>query len=183
MSAARNAAPSSPSPIEEQLALEKKCGIQVDTVLAISSVLQALPTCLARASIRKRVSATSSELTGKYAVHHLIPIIFATHDVVWRVRGLWDQNDPVANGIALPISRAQSLVSKLPYHSGPHPQYSRRIEICLNQMAEFRDRVGWSSEKLLPVFDEFVALVRKAVLSLAPGMSVNDCSIAMLSFG
>jgi hypothetical protein len=88
----------------------------------------------------------------------------------------------VANGIALPISRAQSLLSKLAYHSGPHPQYSRRIEVCLNQMAEFRDRVGWNSEKFLPVFGEFVALVRKAVLSLAPGMSVNDCSIAMLSF-
>ena len=45
---ARNAAPYAPPPIEEQqVALEKQCGIKVDAVLAISSVLQALPTCLA----------------------------------------------------------------------------------------------------------------------------------------
>lgn len=172
---ARNALPFRPPPIEDQLALEKECGITVDAVLAISSVLQALPTCLARGSLRKRIR--SPELNRNFAVHHLIPIVFATHDVVWRVRGFWDQNDPAANGIVLPTSRAQSLVSKMPYHSGPHPQYSRRIEACLNQIAESRNRVGWSSEKLVPVFVEFVAVVRQAVLSLAPGTSVNDCNV------
>lgn len=177
MSDARNAVPTSRPPLREQHALEEKCGIKVDTMVAILSVLQAVPTCVARGSIRRRTSEIAPKMEGNFAVHHLIPIVFATHDILWRMRGFWEQNDSRANGLILPISRAQSFASKLPYHAGPHPRYSRGIEVCLDKMARFRDRLGWSSEMLLPVFAEFVAQVRHAVLALPPGTSVNDCCV------
>jgi hypothetical protein len=109
-----NAAP----PSEEQLALEARCGITVDTMIAITSVFQALPTCLARSSIRRRVSTPPLYIHGSFAVHHVIPIVLATHDIVGRVNHLWDQNDPNENGLVLPTSRAESLRVNLPYHAG-----------------------------------------------------------------
>lgn len=162
---------------EEQPALEARCVITVDTMIAITSVFQALPTCLARGSIRRRASAPPPYLHRSFAVHHVIPIILATHDIVGRVNHLWDQNDPDANGIVLPTSRAESMRSNLPYHAGPHPRYSRSIELILDRMANFRNSVGWISDQLLPVFTGFVSHARKTVLNLPPGSSVNECSI------
>lgn len=161
--------------LEEQRALEETCGITVNTLLGICTVVQALPICLRRGSIRRRGSIDPNNIKGRFAVHHLIPIVFATHDILWRMSGRWDQNDPVANGIPLPTSRAQSFATKLPYHAGPHPQYSRCVERALDSMAEFRDGVGWNSDQLLPLFSDFVSDLREAVVALPPGSSVNDC--------
>lgn len=118
--------------LDEKAALEQRCGIKVEHVLAISSVLQALPTCVARGSIRRRALPTAATVSGKFAVHHLIPIVFAPHDILWRVRDWWDQNDPSVNGVALPISRSQSLACGPPFHAGPHHRYSRWIGEALD---------------------------------------------------
>lgn len=142
---------------------------------AICTTLQALPICLARGSIRRRMNVIPQRWTGRFVIHHLIPIEFATHDILFRMKGLWDQNDPDANGVALPTSRLRSVVTKLPYHAGAHPQYSRSIQVSLDRMAKYRDGTGMTSAQLLSVFTSFVADVRGAVLELAPGESVNSC--------
>jgi hypothetical protein len=161
----------------EQRALEQKCGMTVSTLLGICTVVQALPICLARGSIRRRLTPNQAQADGRFAVHHIIPIEFATHDILWRMKGLWDQNDPAANGLVLATSSAQGFASKLPFHAGPHPQYSRCIAASLDSMANFRDRTGSRSDELLPVFTRFVSHVRAAVLELPPGTSINWCRI------
>ena len=162
---------------DEQRELEEKCGITVHTMLGICTVVQALPICLARGAIRRRVTPGSHGVNGRFAVHHVVPIAFATHDILWRMKAVWDQNDPTANGIVLPTSQSQSLTTKLPYHAGPHPQYSRCIETSLDEIAKCRDRSGWTSEQLAGVFLRFVSDVRASVLSLPPGSSVNACRV------
>ena len=141
---------------------------------AICTTLQALPIALARGSIRRQMNFIPDRVNGRFVIHHLIPIEFATHDILFRMKGLWDQNDPDANGIALPTSHLGSLATKLPYHAGPHPQYSRCVEASLDRMAKYRDGTGWTSEQLLRAFTPFVADVRAAILKLAPGESVNS---------
>lgn len=142
---------------------------------AICTALQALPIALARGSIRRRMNVIPERGTARFVIHHLIPIEFATHDILFRMKGLWDQNDPDANGVALPTSRLRSVVTKLPYHAGAHPQYSRSIQVSLDRMAKYRDGTGMTSAQLLSVFTSFVADVRAAVLELPPGESVNSC--------
>jgi hypothetical protein len=142
---------------------------------AICTTLQALPIALTRGSIRRRMNFIPDWVEGRFVIHHLIPIEFATHDILFRMKGLWDQNDPDSNGIALPTSHFGSLAAKLPYHVGPHPQYSRCVEASLDRMTKYRDGTGWTSEQLLRPFTRFVADVRAAILKLAPGESVNSC--------
>ncbi len=160
---------------KEQRALEESCRITVKNLLAVVSVIQALPTCMTRGAIRSKNSPIAKDITGVFAIHHLIPVAFATHDIVRRVTDRWKQNDPVANGIALPTSSAQGLALSLPYHRGPHPEYSRQIGVSLDRIAKFRDMVNWNSDCLLPVFTNFVSQVRAAVLAMLPGVSVNHC--------
>ena len=161
--------------LDKRTALEQRCGIKVEHVLAISSVLQALPTCLARGSIRRRALPAAATGPDKFAVHHLIPIVFAPHDILWRVRDWWDQNDPSVNGVALPISRLQSLACGLPFHAGSHPRYSGWVGEALDAMARHRDQIGWPSVNLVPVLTHYVSQVRAAVIAIPPGSSVDGC--------
>jgi hypothetical protein len=86
--------------------------------------------------------------------------------------GGWDQHG-AQNGMALPDSFAGSVNSGLPFHNGPHGNYTAHVSGGLDRLDIARNTNGWSPAQTNRILTRYANQLRSTIQNMGGGVRVD----------